>query len=80
MERKEIRERVVEVIGRVLGLDEEVIVDDASLVEDLGADQLDFYVMVKELEDEFAISVTDEQAEKISTVGQAITCVTEMVG
>ena len=48
------------------------ITDESSFVEDLGADSLDTVELIMEFEDEFGIEIPDEQAEKISTVGEAV--------
>jgi len=50
----------------------EEVIDEASFVEDLGADSLDTVELIMEFEDEFGIEISDEDAERISTVGEAI--------
>ena len=67
-----ILERVSKVIVDRLGVDESEVTLQASFREDLGADSLDVVELVMELEDEFDMEITDEDAEKISTVGDAI--------
>ncbi len=67
-----IAERVKKIIVDKLGVDESEITPEASFTGDLGADSLDTVELIMELEKEFDISIPDEQAEKIQTVGQAI--------
>lgn len=67
-----IAERVTKIIVDKLGVDESEITPEASFTNDLGADSLDTVELIMELEKEFDISIPDEQAEKIQTVGQAI--------
>lgn len=68
-----VLERVTKVIVDRLGVDESEIKLEASFREDLGADSLDVVELVMELEDEFDMEISDEDAEKIATVGDAIT-------
>jgi acyl carrier protein len=65
-------ERVVEIVAEQVGVDKAQITRETSFVNDLGADSLDTVELVMEFEDEFDISIPDEDAEKIQTVGQAI--------
>ncbi len=65
-------ERVSKVIVDRLGVDESEVKVEASFREDLGADSLDVVELVMELEDEFDMEISDEDAEKIATVGDAI--------
>ena len=67
-----VLERVSKVIVDRLGVDESDVTLQASFRDDLGADSLDVVELVMELEDEFDMEITDEDAEKISTVGDAI--------
>ena len=67
-----IEERVVEIVAEQMGVDKAQITRETSFVNDLGADSLDTVELVMEFEDEFDISIPDEDAEKIQTVGQAI--------
>lgn len=64
--------RVKKVIAEKLGVDEATIKNDASFVDDLGADSLDTVELVMALEEEFNCQIPDEDAEKISTVQLAI--------
>ncbi len=65
-------ERVIEIVAEQVGVDKAQITRETSFVNDLGADSLDTVELVMEFEDEFDISIPDEDAEKIQTVGQAI--------
>ena len=67
-----IEERVKEIIIDQLGVTEEEVKDAASFIDDLGADSLDTAELVMAFEQEFGISIPDEEAEKIKTVGQAV--------
>ena len=67
-----IEERVIEIVAEQMGADKTQVTRETSFVNDLGADSLDTVELVMEFEDEFDISIADEDAEKIHTVGQAI--------
>ena len=67
-----IEERVKKIIVEQLGVKEEEVKPEASFIEDLGADSLDTDELVMALEEEFDIEITDEEAEKITTVQSAI--------
>lgn len=73
----ETREKVIDIIENKLGTNRENIVDDASFTNDLGADSLDTVELIMEFEREFEINIPDNQAEKITTVGEAIKFVEE---
>ena len=64
--------KVKEIIIEKLGVDAEKVTDDASFVEDLGADSLDTVELVMDFEEEFDLEIPDEEAEKLTTVGAAI--------
>lgn len=68
-----ITERVKKIIVEKLGVDESEVTNEASFTNDLGADSLDTVELIMEFEKEFNISIPDEQAETIATVGDAIT-------
>ena len=67
-----IEERVRKIVIEQLGVKSEDVKDDASFVDDLGADSLDTVELVMALEEEFETEIPDEEAEKITTVRQAI--------
>ena len=71
----ETREKVIDIIVNKLGVERESVVDSASFTNDLGADSLDTVELIMEFEREFEINIPDNQAEKISTVGEAISFV-----
>ena len=68
----EVAERVKAIIVDKLSVEETEVTNEASFTNDLGADYLDTVEMIMEFEKEFGISIPDDQAEKITTVGDAI--------
>jgi acyl carrier protein len=68
----DLAEKVKEIIAKELGVEREKLTDDASFMEDLGADSLDTVELVMEFEKEFNIDIPDEDAEKLRTVGDAM--------
>jgi acyl carrier protein len=68
----QIQEKVKKIIVDKLGVDDAEVTPEASFTNDLGADSLDTVELIMEFEKEFDISIPDEQAENIQTVGQAI--------
>lgn len=73
----EIASKVKAIIVDKLGVDESEVTIEASFTNDLGADSLDTVELIMEFEKEFNIAIPDEQAEKIGTVGQAISYIEE---
>ncbi len=67
-----VAERVKKIIVDKLGVDENEVLPEANFIQDLGADSLDTVELIMEFEKEFDVSIPDEQAEKIQTVGQAV--------
>ncbi|MEO0776722.1 MAG: acyl carrier protein [Bacteroidota bacterium] len=74
-----IAEKVTGIIVEKLGVDESEVTPEASFTNDLGADSLDTVELIMEFEKEFDISIPDEQAENIQTVGHAIEYLTSQV-
>jgi len=72
MEREELLEKVKAVIVDQLSVEEDDVTEDASFVDDLNADSLDIVELVMALEEEFGISIPDEEAENIKSVGDAV--------
>jgi len=71
-----IEEQVKSIVAEQLGVKEDEVTNDASFVDDLGADSLDTVELVMALEEEFETEIPDEEAEKITTVQQAIDFIT----
>jgi acyl carrier protein len=72
-----IAERVKQIVAEQLGVDEDQVTNEASFMEDLGADSLDTVELVMALEEEFDIEISDEDAEKIQTVQDAVDYINE---
>lgn len=72
MEHDEIFDKVKEVIVEQLNVEEEDVIEEASFIDDLGADSLDIVELVMALEESFGVSIPDEDAEGIKTVGDAV--------
>ena len=67
-----VKDKIKSIIVEQLGVDEEEVTEDASFVDDLGADSLDTVELVMALEEEFGLEIPDEDAEKITRVKEAI--------
>ena len=68
----EIEEKVIQIVSEQLSVDKNEINRETSFVNDLNADSLDTVELVMELEDEFDLTIPDEEAEKLKTVGEAV--------
>lgn len=75
-----VQERVKKIVVEQLDVSEDSVTNEASFVDDLGADSLDTVELVMALEEEFECEIPDEEAEKITTVQQAIDYVTAHLG
>lgn len=69
---EETKAKVVKIITEQLGVTEDEVVDKAKFIEDLGADSLDTVELIMEFEDEFGIEIPDNEAEKLTSVGEAL--------
>jgi acyl carrier protein len=75
----DVAAKVKAIIVDKLGVDESEVTNEASFTNDLGADSLDTVELIMEFEKEFDLAIPDDQAEKISTVGEAITHIEEAI-
>lgn len=75
-----VSDKVIEIVSEQMGVDKSEITRETSFVNDLNADSLDTVELVMEFEDQFEMSIPDEEAEKIQTVGQAIDYIEEHGG
>lgn len=75
-----VDERVKEIIAEELGVERDKLTDEASFMEDLGADSLDTVELVMAFEKEFDIDIPDEDAEKLRTVGDALKYLHDKIG
>lgn len=76
----DIAERVKKIVSEHLGVDEEKVVEGASFIDDLGADSLDTVELVMAFEEEFNVEIPDDAAEKIQTVADAVSFISENSG
>jgi acyl carrier protein len=72
-----VADRVKKIVVEQLGVKEDEVTNNSSFVDDLGADSLDTVELVMALEEEFEVEIPDEDAEKITTIEQAITYINE---
>ena len=73
----QLEDRVTEIIVEQLGVAREEVVPEASFIDDLGADSLDIVELVMAMEEEFDIEIPDDDAEKIQTIGDAVSYLKE---
>lgn len=76
----EVFDRVKKIIVDRLSVDEDKVVMEATFKDDLGADSLDIVELIMELEDEFDLEISDEDAEKITSVGDVVTYISAHQG
>ena len=76
----ETADRVKKIVVEHLGVEQDKVTEDASFIDDLGADSLDIVELVMAFEEEFGVEIPDDAAEKISTVGDAVTYIDEHQG
>ena len=69
---EEIKDKVMKIVSEQMGVEKSELTLETSFVNDLNADSLDTVELVMEFEDEFELSIPDEEAEKIQTIGQAV--------
>ncbi len=72
MERDELLKKIKSIASDKLSISEDQVTEEASFIDDLGADSLDTVELVMALEDEFKMDIPDEEAEKLNTVGKAM--------
>ncbi len=77
---EELEEKVKDIIVEELGVERDKLAEDATFMEDLGADSLDTVELVMAFEKEFDLDIPDEEAEKLRTVGDALKYLHEKVG
>ena len=69
---EDVKAKVRKIVADHLGIEEEKVTEEASFIDDLGADSLDIVELVMAMEEEFDLEIADEDAEKISTVNEAV--------
>ncbi len=74
-----VEEKVIKIIAEKLNVSEDQVKPEASFVDDLGADSLDLVELVMAMEEEFGMEISDEEAEKLRTVGDVLNYVKERV-
>jgi acyl carrier protein len=79
MDREELLSKVKDIVSDKLSISEDQVTEEASFIDDLGADSLDTVELIMALEDEFDLDIPDEEAEKLDTVGKALDYVLEKV-
>lgn len=72
MEREELLKKMKAIVADKLSISEDQVTEEASFIDDLGADSLDTVELVMALEDEFNMDIPDEEAEKLTTIGKAM--------
>ncbi len=75
-----VEEKIIKIICEQLEVNKEDVVSEASFVDDLGADSLDQVELIMAMEEEFGVSISDEEAEKIATVRDAIEYIEKSTG
>ena len=79
MSREEILAQLKPVVAEQRGVDESEVREDASFTEDLNADSLDLVELIMSLEEKFGLQISDEDAEKLTTVGESVDFISEHV-
>lgn len=77
MEKSVVKSKLKQIVAEMLGVDDEVMKDDANLVEDLNADSLDVVEIIMEIEDSFEIVLSDDEAENLKTLNEITDLIVE---
>lgn len=80
MTKEEVVAKLKGIVANRLDVEEDQVTEDKSFVEDLGADSLDIVELIMGIEDEFGIEIPDEDAEKLTSVGEALKYTLEKIG